>query len=75
MYEILRVSCSQTGFICHSINQDLLLMTRLHPCNGMVIYVPVSRLEVSWVPTGTDQGKIKPGSVYRRLSRSVADHF
>lgn len=70
--EILRVSCSQTGFICHSINQKLLLMARLHICNGMVIYVHNNSLEVAWVPTGTDQGKIKPCSVYRRLSKLVA---
>lgn len=26
-----------------------------------------------WVPAGTDQGEIKPCSVYRRLSKLVAD--
>lgn len=62
----------QPNHVCHSINQKLLLMARLHIYNGMVIYVHNNSLEVAGVPTGTDQGKITPCSVYRRLSKSVA---
>lgn len=68
-------SCSPTGLICHSINQKSSLMTHRCICNGMVIYVHNNSLEVASVPTGTDQGKIKPCSVYSRLSKSVADCF
>lgn len=40
-------------------------------CNRMVIYVHKNSLEEALVPTGTDHGKIKPCSVYRRLSKLV----
>lgn len=50
-------------------------MTHRRVCNGMVIYVHNNSLEVASVPTGPDQGEIKPCSGYRRLSKLVADRF
>lgn len=72
---IPRASSSPTGFICHSINQKLLLMSCLHICNGMVIYVRSSGLEGVWVPTWFDQGRVKPFWIYTRHSKLVADCF
>eukprot|EP00069_Balaena_mysticetus_P017552 bmy_10626T0 len=55
---ILRVSCSPTGFICHSIDQKSLLLSRLHICNGMVIDVHSNGLGGG---LGVLQGLIKGG--------------
>lgn len=72
---IRRASSSPTGFMCHSINQKLLLMSCLHICNGMVIYVRSSGLEGVWVPTWSDQGRVKPFWIYTRHPKLVADCF
>lgn len=72
---IPRASSSPTEFICHSINQKLLLMSCLHICNGMVIYVRSSGLEGVWVPTWSDQGRVKPFWIYTRHPKLVADRF
>lgn len=69
--ESLRVSCSQTGFICHSINQDSLLMPCLHPCNGMVIYGH----RVAWTCLGFLQGLIKGGLNRPRYTGGFPDQW
>lgn len=42
---------------------------------GMVIYVRSSGLEGVWVPTWSDQGRVKPFWIYTRHSKLVADCF
>lgn len=50
-------------------------MTPLHVGDGMVISVHNNSLEGAGVPTGTDLGESRLCSLYRRLSRLVADGF
>lgn len=69
--ESLRVSCSQTGFICHSINQDSLLMPCLHPCNGVVIYGH----RVAWTCLGFLQGLIKGGLNWPPYTEGFPDQW
>lgn len=61
----------QPDWVSLSSYQSGIVINGPHICNGTVIHVHNNSLEVAWVPTGTDQGKIKPCLVHRRLSELV----